>query len=463
MTAPISVTRSLLTHQHLPPEYAVGQLVGEFDSASFLRRVSEAAEWTLDHPEVFLSFVLWQLALLYAIPVLFWDFELGVLWVRNWQNRRSTKPGIEWELDAVQARIITIDNAAVVQQTVDSLPPALTDVVVIAETPLDIDGAEVLVVPAEFSCTATNKGRAVEWARRHHATDREYVLYLDEDTDASNLTGLDSNADIIQFRERPTRTGGLLPYLAEIHRIGFNVEQRSFPFFQLPFYAWGGGIAIRSSLEDAVTWDTPTIVEDSVFTWRAILKHNATLKVADVYLANQAPPSIWAMMKQRRRWLTGTRQRHEMLPMQYRLLYDTRDLGWALSTFSPLLWLASAASYRGLIDLSLSPLFFPGAYMALTLTLLGHVYAWSLLGLSTYRPPIGVWVLLLLLTPFIVTIHSIGALYGFLRPARTFAVTRKVLSSTDGGTDEPDASSASSESPTGDSAAKHTAAEGEEN
>lgn len=410
-----------------PARLEPSTFLGQTDVDTLWRLFAGAFDWALAHPEVFVSFVLWQLALLYAVPVVFWDFELAVLWIRNWQNRRAGDREVEWELDAVQARIVTIDNAAVVQRTVDSLPDALTDVVVVAERPISVRGAEVLVVPSEFTCAATNKGRAVEWARRFHSTEREYTLYLDEDTDASALTGLTSNADIIQFRERPTRTGGLIPYLSEIHRIGFNTEQRSFPFFRLPFYAWGGGIAIRSSLEDAVTWDTPTIVEDSVFAWRAILEHGATLEVSDSYLANQAPPSVWAMIKQRRRWLTGTRQRNDMLPFQYRLIYDVRDLGWALSTFGPVLWALSAASYLGFVELSLLPVFFPEAYIALTLTLLGHVYAWSVIGLVMYRPPLVVWVVLLLFTPVIVTVHSAGALYGLVRPARTFAVTRKVV------------------------------------
>jgi hypothetical protein len=388
---------------------------------------AEATRFVADHPEIFLSFVLWQLALLYAVPVVFWDFELGVLSLRNWQNKRKSTPDIEWDLDAVQVRVVTIDNAAVVQRTVDSLPDGLDDVVVIAEKAIEVEGADVLAVPPEFTCAASHKGRAVEWARRFHPTEREYVLYLDEDTDASGLEGIPSNADIVQFRERPTRSGGVLPYLAEIHRIGFNVEQRSFPFFRLPFYAWGGGIAIRASLEDAVTWDTPTIVEDSVFAWRAVLEFDATLDVADVYLGNQAPPSVWAMVSQRRRWLTGTRQRQEMLPFQYRLLYDIRDLGWALSTVGPVLWFLSALSYAGVVEVSLLPVFFPEAYLALTVALLAHVYVWSAFGLLTYRPPLGVWVLLLAFTPFVVTIHSLGALYGLVRPARTFAVTRKVI------------------------------------
>ena len=391
------------------------------------RVIEGAVEFTMSNPEVFIAFVLWQLALLYTVPVIFWDFEIGIYWLRNWQNRRDRDMDVEWGPDAIQVRIVTIDNAEVVQQTVDALPDAITDVVVIAERPITVEGATVLAVPPEFECAATHKGRAVEWARRYHPTDREYVLYMDEDTDASGLSGIPSNADIVQFREKPSRSGGLIPYLAEIHRIGFNIEQRAFPFFRLPFYAWGGGIAIRSSLEEQVTWDTATIVEDSVFAWRAVLEWDATVDVVDVYLSNQAPPSVWAMVKQRRRWLTGTRQQRALLPTQYQLMYQVRDLGWALSTFGPVLWVLSALSYLGYIDVQLLPIFFPEAYAVLTIALLAHVYGWSIVGLITYRPPIVVTVLLVLFTPIIVTIHSIGALYGLIRPAKGFVVTRKVV------------------------------------
>lgn len=396
-------------------------------SPETVRIVGEAWEFVVSTPEVFVAFVLWQLLLLYTVPVAFWDYEVLVYAFQLWRHERSGDPAVSWDLDAVQVRVLTIDNERVVQRTVDSLPDGIIDVVVVAERPIDVDGAEVLVVPDEFTCTATHKGRAVEWARRYHPTDREYVLYLDEDTDASALTCIPSNADVVQFRERPSRSDGLLPFLAEIHRIGFNVEQRAFPFFDIPFYAWGGGIAIRRSLEEQVTWDTQTIVEDSVFLWRAVLEFGATLEIADVYLRNQAPPSVWTMISQRRRWLTGTRSRSSLLPRDYRTLYHLRDLGWALSTFGPLLWVASLASYLEYTDLSLLPVFFPEAYTALSLILLGHVYAWSLIGLVAYRPHPTVWVFLLVFTPLIVTVHSAGALYGLVRPAKTFAVTRKVV------------------------------------
>ncbi|WP_277553398.1 hypothetical protein [Halobaculum limi] len=115
---------------HLPFQISVDYLVRVF---------GEAAEFVLSNPEVFVAFVLWQLVLLYTVPVLFWDFELGVYWLRNWQNRRNRDRQTEWGLDALQVRIVTIDNAAVVQETVDSLPDGVEDIVVVAERPIDVE------------------------------------------------------------------------------------------------------------------------------------------------------------------------------------------------------------------------------------------------------------------------------------------------------------------------------------
>lgn len=345
---------------------------------------------------------------------------------------RTPDPAAAWDLNAVQVRILTIDAEGVVQRTVDAIPPELDDILVIAETDIEIDGAEVLVVPDDFESEATNKGRAVEWARQEHPTDREYILYLDEDTIIPDLEAIPA-ADIVQFRERPTRTGSLVSYLAEIHRIGFNVEQKEFDHLRIPLYAWGGGIAIRTEIEHEITWDVETIIEDSVFVWRAILEADASFHVTDVFFENQAPPSIKAMIRQRRRWLTGTRMQRDLLPFDYRLLYAIRDTGWAVSAFAPVIWLLSLIQYAGVLPFSMKVVLLPEVYFPLAFTLLGFVYLWSLIGFVHCRERPIIAVLLVLFTPFVVMVHSLGALYGRVWPTKKFAVTEKVIHDDAGG------------------------------
>ncbi|MFD1635446.1 glycosyltransferase family 2 protein, partial [Haloplanus ruber] len=157
--------------------------------------------------QVLLSILLWAALVVYGFSSLWWIIETFVLSC-GWKPDSTGA----WGLDDIQVRILTIDAESVVQQTVNAIPEGLTDVRVIAEANIAIHGATVHVVPDEFTCDATNKGRAVEWARRDVDCNKEYVLYLDEDTLVTDFTGL-QDADFIQFTEKPIYTGSRLTYL----------------------------------------------------------------------------------------------------------------------------------------------------------------------------------------------------------------------------------------------------------
>nr|WP_235271549.1 glycosyltransferase family 2 protein [Halorubrum saccharovorum] len=308
---------------------------------------------------------LWIALVLYGFSAVWWLFESVVLA----RGGRVDPEDVEWGYDDVQVRILTIDSQAVVQATVDSVPDGLEDVRVIAEAPMEIDGASVHVVPESFECDATNKGRAVEWARRNVPCHREYVLYLDEDTIMAGFEGL-PDADMVQFTEKPLYTGSRIAYLSEVFRVGYQYEQFAFHRLRYPLYAWGGGVAIRHSLEDEITWDTATITEDTNFIWRAADQAGVSFAVLDVRFRNQAPPSLRAMAKQRRRWISGTRADGHLLPLAYRPMYYTRIVAWAFSPLVPLLAVASL----------LLPGTAPGAgwYRTASLTLFGILFVYTL-------------------------------------------------------------------------------------
>jgi hypothetical protein len=360
---------------------------------------------------------LWVALVLYGFSAVWWIVEAAVLA----RGGRVDPEDVEWGYDEVQVRILTIDSEAVVQATVDSVPEGLTDVRVIAEAPMDIDGASVHVVPDEFECEATNKGRAVEWARRNVPCHREYVLYLDEDTIMAGFKGL-PDADVVQFTEKPLYTGSRIAYLSEIFRVGYQYEQFAFHRLRYPLYAWGGGVAIRHSLEDAITWDTATITEDTNFIWRAADQAGVSFAVLDVRFRNQAPPSLRAMAKQRRRWISGTRADGHLLPLAYRPIYYTRIVAWAFSPLVPVLAVASV----------LLPGTAPatGWYQTASLTLFGVLFVYKLVGAASYDKHPLTWPLYLLLTPVAFFAHSIGAIWGLVSPVTTFEVTEKVTPET---------------------------------
>ncbi|MFP4212042.1 MAG: leucyl/phenylalanyl-tRNA--protein transferase [Alkalispirochaeta sp.] len=127
--------------------------------------------------------LLWAVFILYSASVLFWIFEVAVLA----RGQTVSADELVYGQEDVQVRILTIGAEAVVQATVDSIPDGVTDVRVVAERDIEIDGATVHVVPEEFECEATHKGRALEWARRNVPCTREFVLYLDEFVVSSRL------------------------------------------------------------------------------------------------------------------------------------------------------------------------------------------------------------------------------------------------------------------------------------
>ena len=122
------------------------------------------------------GFTLWSVTLLFGATALIW-FVLTTVVGAGYEA-----PPNEYGLSEMQVRIMTVDAAEVVQETVDSLPEGLDDVHVIAESDIDVTGATVHVVPEEFTCRAVRKGRAQEWARQALTCQKEFVLYLDDES-----------------------------------------------------------------------------------------------------------------------------------------------------------------------------------------------------------------------------------------------------------------------------------------
>ncbi len=354
---------------------------------------------------------LWAVTLLFGGTAFVWFVLTAIV------GAGHETPANEYGLDEIQVRIMTVDAAEVVQETVDSLPDGLDDVHVIAETPIDVTGATVHVVPDDFTCRAVRKGRAQEWARQALACQKEFVLYLDEDSLVESLDGL-PDADIVQLREKPRRTGSNLSYLADIYRMGVQFEQRAFARLSIPLFAWGGGIAVRTEVEEMTTWNRETLVEDTAFVWAAFQEFDVTFALSDAVCRNEAPPSLYEILQQRRRWAAGNVQASTMLPLRYELLTRVRNYAWALSPIVtllvvPLSLLSVTIIYGGLFFI---------ASMALAVCTLG----WYLLGVVYYGGDHRQWLLALPLAPVVTIVHSMGTIAGILNPPETFRVTTKV-------------------------------------
>lgn len=353
----------------------------------------------------------WGTLVVYGISSLWWVFQITVL-SYGWRSENDETVGLE----NVQVRILTVSAEDTVRVTTSKVPESVAEVHVIAEEPIDVEDAIVHIVPDEFECRAQRKGRAIEWARQNTPCEQEYVLYLDEDSLMTNLEGLPPG-DIVQLTEHPLQTGSLLAYLCEILRVGFQFEQRAFHRLEYPTYAWGGAVAIRHEVENQVTWDVSTITEDTTFIWRAADQTTLDYQLIDAKVRNQAPPTLVDMFEQRRRWVSGTMLDLDLLPRRYRAVILTRIITWALSPVIPVFAIITYL-YPGLAPSST-------LYLGLSVALFAIVFLFMALGLIEYRKYPEVWSLYFLATPLAVFLHSLGALWGLLRPATDFEVTEK--------------------------------------
>jgi len=352
----------------------------------------------------------WTMVVIFFVATVYWLFEMLVV-------GRSRRGLIEHEPGDVEDRVLTVGAESVVQATVNALPDTLAAIRVVCEEEIDITGASVHQVPADFSCDATRKGRAVEWARRHVPCQGSYTLYLDEDTLLPEFHGL-PDADIVQLSEQPIRSDSWLAYFAEIFRMGFQIEQATFPNFRYPLYAWGGGFAVRKTVEDEVTWDVHSVTEDTNFIWRAFENADYDLAYLRTRAMNQAPPSIREMISQRRRWISGAARDAHLLPRRYHLLSLLRNAAWGLVCLSPFLALPLVTPVENVL--------LPEIYGSVVVFQLIGLFAWGFLGYWYYGERISVLIGLFLTLPVVALIHSVGALWALLRPVQDFRVTTKV-------------------------------------
>ncbi len=392
-----------------PERLALTGVAAVLGAAALAVAVPSLLPGVVDWSSLF-ALTLWGTTLLFTGTALLWVVLTYVV------GAGYEPPDPVYGGEEVQVRILTVDAAEVVQATVDSLPAELEDVHVIAETDIDVRGAAVHVVPDGFDCEAVRKGRAIEWARRTLGCDREYVLYLDEDSHVESFDGL-PDADIVQLREKPRQTGSVLSYLADVYRMGVQVEQRAFARLSVPLFAWGGGIAVRTSVEDAVTWNRETIVEDTAFVWAAAQQLDASFELATATCRNEAPPSLGEILQQRRRWAAGNLRAATELPAGYQLLTRVRNYAWALSPIVALVVVPLSLFGVGATG--------GGAFAALSLGLGLLTAFWYLRGVYYYGTDKLGWALAVPLAPVVTVVHSMGTVAGVLDPPERFRVTEK--------------------------------------
>ncbi|WP_407067128.1 hypothetical protein [Haloterrigena salinisoli] len=113
------------------------------------------------------------------------------------------------------------------------------------------------------------------------------------------------------------------------------------------------------------------------------------------------------MINQRRRWFSGGVQSIYLLPRRYQLAFWLRSSAWAL-TPAYLLHLLLSVTTDGLA--------FAQTYFVFSALLTAFLYVWALLGALYTRDSVGTGLALVILTPLVAVLHSLGALWGLVSP-----------------------------------------------
>jgi cellulose synthase/poly-beta-1,6-N-acetylglucosamine synthase-like glycosyltransferase len=159
-------------------------------------------------------------------------------------------------------------------------------------------------------------------------------------------------------------------------------------------------------------------VEDTAFVWAAFDAHDIDFALADAVCRNEAPPSLYEILQQRRRWAAGNLQASRMLPLHYQVLTRVRNYAWALSPIVTLIVLPLS-----LVGVSVA---YAGLFALASLALALFTGFWYLRGVAYYGKRHLGWALALPLAPLVTVVHSMGTVAGILTPPERFRVTTKI-------------------------------------
>jgi hypothetical protein len=208
---------------------------------------------------------------------------------------------------------------------------------------------KVLVVPADFTVTARNKARALEYSRRARSTmflDRDdvKVLFLDDDVSLTRSyieRAFTADYDLAQGVITPRTAYSLRPFghFAVSHADDFRTHACLIycsvfqGILRRPLHVHGEGLAVTGRAEGLITWDYPLVAsEDLAFGHRA-RGYGLTWGWFHEYAEVTSPWSLGDFLIQRNRWIWGdihAIKHRSVLPLSGALLVSAKYLIGAL-------------------------------------------------------------------------------------------------------------------------------------
>lgn len=298
---------------------------------------------------------------------------------------------------------------------------------IVTDRDAKVDGARVIIVPDDFKCKAKFKARALEYSRRLRKPSRKiWIYFMDEECFITEQTIKALTYYIKKWgEERPIASGPLLfinggeklLWYADALRTfqcyacAYNLKRRGFWFLH------GENTLVRSDIEQLITWEFETLIEDAYFSIGA-KKLGVKMGWHGGVIYAPSPQSFIDFIKQRRRWFSGW---IKLIISPYskglKALIIYHFIPWALSGLGLITSFLGISLGGYYLPLPLSILF--------SLTSLMFIFAY-LRGLlfNTMKLRDILAALLYWLYAFV---EGIALWYSIIKPAKTFDIIKKEL------------------------------------
>jgi egghead protein (zeste-white 4 protein) len=325
-------------------------------------------------------------------------------------------------------RAITTSKLVLEAAGVNYIIEAITDM------PVSVGADRHIVVPERYTTPneAMYKARALEYGRVNRPqyeriTRNTWILHLDEES-IITPEAVEGIYHYINDRRNQNTVGqGEIKYNA--HKYGQNLLITSidslrtgddlgrfrfqYKVFGKPLFGMHGSfVLVPASLEDEVGFDLGgrgSITEDAYF---ALICAERGIRFGWVegYIREQSPFTLLALLKQRRRWITGLRLLvfDKSISRRQRVMLGVNMTLWRMAYIPFFLSLMAT-----LVSAMVGVVYMMGAYRNI-----------SGAGLPLSRQ-ITIWLASLVLVPVCCAIEGVAVLYSIVSPIKTFEVVAK--------------------------------------